>query len=142
MYLNFRWLMARLPAQSKVIVWAATTHVAKELSGVGGAEVGLGTSREGGEGGIDAERGDGRVALERDAEPVPGQGLPTWLLGIEGPASRLAQALRLGAPPVLTRIEGNLCSVDVRTVLRAEDDQLQDAIEAAVLGVRGPSKAD
>jgi len=38
MYLNFQWLMARLPARSKVIVWAATTHVAKELSGVSGAE--------------------------------------------------------------------------------------------------------
>jgi len=38
MYLNFRWLLARLPAHSKVIVWAATTHVAKELSGVSGAE--------------------------------------------------------------------------------------------------------
>jgi erythromycin esterase-like protein len=38
MYSNFRWLMARLPAQSKVIVWAATTHAAKELSGVSGAE--------------------------------------------------------------------------------------------------------
>jgi erythromycin esterase-like protein len=38
MYLNFRWLMARLPAHSKVIVWAATTHVAKELSGVSGSE--------------------------------------------------------------------------------------------------------
>jgi erythromycin esterase-like protein len=38
MYLNFRWLMARLPAHSKVIVWAATTHVAKDLSGVSGSE--------------------------------------------------------------------------------------------------------
>ena len=38
MYLNFRWLMARLPARSKVIVWAATTHVAKDLSGVSGDE--------------------------------------------------------------------------------------------------------
>jgi erythromycin esterase-like protein len=38
MYLNFRWLMARLPAHSKVIVWAATTHVAKDLSGVSGDE--------------------------------------------------------------------------------------------------------
>lgn len=34
MYLNFQWLASRLPAHSKVIVWAATTHVAKDLSGV------------------------------------------------------------------------------------------------------------
>ena len=38
MYLNFRWLLSRLPGHSKVIVWAATTHVAKDLSGVDGDE--------------------------------------------------------------------------------------------------------
>jgi len=66
---------------------------------------------------------------------VPGIGLATWLLAIEGPASRLAEAMRSGDPPVLTRVEENLCCVDLRTVLRGEDDQLQDAIEAAVLAV-------
>ena len=34
MYLNFRWLLSRLPSHSKVIVWAATVHTAKDLSGV------------------------------------------------------------------------------------------------------------
>jgi erythromycin esterase-like protein len=38
MFTNFRWLMARLPPDSKVIVWAATTHVAKDLTGVSGSE--------------------------------------------------------------------------------------------------------
>jgi erythromycin esterase-like protein len=38
MYHNFKLLMSRLPAGSKVIVWAATTHVAKSLSGVPGQE--------------------------------------------------------------------------------------------------------
>ena len=38
MYLNFRWLISRLPAHSKVIVWGATTHVAKDLGGVPGLE--------------------------------------------------------------------------------------------------------
>lgn len=38
MYLNFRWLLSRLPTQSKVIVWAATMHVAKDLSGVSGLD--------------------------------------------------------------------------------------------------------
>ena len=38
MYTNLQWLMARLPAHSKVIVWAATNHVAKQLSGVSGSE--------------------------------------------------------------------------------------------------------
>jgi erythromycin esterase-like protein len=36
MYLNFQWLLPRLPRHSKVIVWAATVHVAKDLSGVSG----------------------------------------------------------------------------------------------------------
>jgi erythromycin esterase-like protein len=31
-------LMSRLPANSKVIVWAATTHVAKDLSGMPGQD--------------------------------------------------------------------------------------------------------
>jgi erythromycin esterase-like protein len=38
MYLNFQWLLSRLPRNSKVMVWAATVHVAKELSGVDGFE--------------------------------------------------------------------------------------------------------
>ena len=38
MYLNFRWLQSRLPAHSKVIVWGATTHMAKDLSAVPGLE--------------------------------------------------------------------------------------------------------
>ncbi len=36
MYLNFRWLMSRLPPRSKVIVWTATVHAAKQLSSVPG----------------------------------------------------------------------------------------------------------
>lgn len=39
MYLNFRWLLARLPSHRKVIVWAATTHVAKDLHTVSGSEI-------------------------------------------------------------------------------------------------------
>jgi len=38
MYLNFQWLLAQLPAHSRVIVWAANTHVAKDLSGVSGED--------------------------------------------------------------------------------------------------------
>jgi len=37
MYLNFEWLLARLPAHRKVI-WAANVHLAKDLSGVSGEE--------------------------------------------------------------------------------------------------------
>ena len=38
MYRNFQWLMSRLPAHSKVIVWSATTHIAKNLSEVPGQQ--------------------------------------------------------------------------------------------------------
>lgn len=36
MYLNFKWLFSQLPPHSKVIVWAATVHVAKDLTGING----------------------------------------------------------------------------------------------------------
>jgi len=38
MYLNFQWLLSRLPGHSKVIIWAATVHAAKDLSGARGFE--------------------------------------------------------------------------------------------------------
>ena len=38
MYLNYRWLFGRLPPHSKVIVWAATVHTAKDLSSAEGCQ--------------------------------------------------------------------------------------------------------
>jgi L-seryl-tRNA(Ser) seleniumtransferase len=67
---------------------------------------------------------------------LPGQALPTTLLVLEGPASRLAQALREGEPPVLARIEADACCIDPRTVLKGEDETLLDALEASYLKVR------
>ena len=61
---------------------------------------------------------------------VPGHGLPTVLVAIHGPASRLAAALRRGDPPVMARIENDLCCLDPRTVLKGEDEMLIDAVEA------------
>jgi L-seryl-tRNA(Ser) seleniumtransferase len=69
---------------------------------------------------------------------APERGLPTVLLAIEGPASRLAAALRRGDPPVLARVEDGRCAIDFRTVLRGQDDVLTDAIEAAVSGLSPP----
>ena len=63
---------------------------------------------------------------------VPGHGLPTVLLAIEGPASRIANALRSGEPPVIARIEDGACCIDPRTVLKGEDEELIDLIEVAV----------
>ncbi len=85
--------------------------------------------------GVECERVEGASAVGGGS--LPGHELPTVLLALPGPASRVAAALRQGDPPVLARIEADRCCVDLRTVLRGQDDQLQDAIEAAVLAVRG-----
>ena len=62
---------------------------------------------------------------------LPGHGLPTVLLSLAGPASRLAAALRHGEPPVIARIEKDACCLDPRTVLKGEDETLIDAVEVA-----------
>jgi L-seryl-tRNA(Ser) seleniumtransferase len=90
--------------------------------------------------GVEAERLDASSAAGGGS--LPGHELATVLLALPGPASRLAAALRRGEPPVLARIEGGRCCIDLRTVLRGQDDQLQDAIEAAVLAVAGPPSAE
>ncbi|MFI4978565.1 MAG: L-seryl-tRNA(Sec) selenium transferase, partial [Solirubrobacterales bacterium] len=66
---------------------------------------------------------------------VPGHRLPTVLLSIAGPASRLAAALRHGEPPVVARIEKDACCLDPRTVLKGEDETLIDAVEVAYRAV-------
>jgi len=66
---------------------------------------------------------------------LPGHGLPTTLVALGGPASRLAAALRHGDPPVIARIEKDACCLDPRTVLKGEDEQLIDAVEAAAKSV-------
>jgi L-seryl-tRNA(Ser) seleniumtransferase len=67
---------------------------------------------------------------------VPGHRLPTMLVALEGPASRLAAALRRGDPPVIARIENDACCLDPRTVLRGEDETLIDAVEVAARSLR------
>ncbi|HEY5033829.1 MAG TPA: L-seryl-tRNA(Sec) selenium transferase [Candidatus Dormibacteraeota bacterium] len=67
---------------------------------------------------------------------VPGHGIPTMLVALEGPASRLATALRRGDPPVIARIENDACCLDPRTVLRGEDETLIDAVEVAARSLR------
>jgi L-seryl-tRNA(Ser) seleniumtransferase len=67
---------------------------------------------------------------------VPGHALPTTLVALEGPASRLATALRRGDPPVIARIENDACCLDPRTVLKGEDETLIDAVEVAARSLR------
>jgi len=67
---------------------------------------------------------------------LPGHGLPTVLLALAGPASRMSAALRNGRPPVIARIEAGACCLDPRTVLKGEDEDLIDAVEAAFKSLR------
>ncbi len=67
---------------------------------------------------------------------MPGHGLPTVMLALVGPASRLSAALRHGRPPVIARIEDGACCLDPRTVLKGEDEELIDAVEAAVKSLK------
>jgi L-seryl-tRNA(Ser) seleniumtransferase len=57
--------------------------------------------------------------------------VPTVLLALAGPASRLSAALRRGDPPVIARIEKDACCLDPRTVLKGEDEIMLDAVEVA-----------
>jgi L-seryl-tRNA(Ser) seleniumtransferase len=84
--------------------------------------------------GLAASLLDGGSAVGGGA--LPGEELPTVLVALPGPASRLAAALRSGQPPVIARIEADLCCLDPRTVLEGEDETLLDAVEAAALKVR------
>ena len=87
-----------------------------------------------------ADRGVGSGLLEAESAAgggsLPERGLRTWLLALDGPASRLATALRRGDPPVLARIEADRCCIDPRTVLRGEDETLVDCLEAAAALIR------
>jgi L-seryl-tRNA(Ser) seleniumtransferase len=82
-----------------------------------------------------AERGVESELIEADSAvgggSVPERGLPSVLLALGGPASKLAAALRRGTPPVIARIEADRCCIDARTILRGEDEVLVDCLEAA-----------
>ena len=86
------------------------------------------------------ERGVGATLVDGESAvgggSVPGHGLPTVLLALTGPASRLAAALRHGDPPVIARIDKDACCLDPRTVLKGEDEVLIDVVEVAAKGLR------
>jgi L-seryl-tRNA(Ser) seleniumtransferase len=79
--------------------------------------------------GVETELIDGGSAVGGGS--LPEHALPTVLLAIKGPASRLVTALRHGDPPVIARVDGDRCCLDPRTVLKGEDETLIDAVEVA-----------
>jgi L-seryl-tRNA(Ser) seleniumtransferase len=66
---------------------------------------------------------------------LPEHPIPSVLLAIKGPASRLLTELRRGDPPVIARIENDQCTIDPRTVLKGEDETLVDCIEVAAKAI-------
>jgi L-seryl-tRNA(Ser) seleniumtransferase len=60
---------------------------------------------------------------------APGVGLASAAVAV---ATRLAAVLRGGRPPVVGRVEGDRCLLDLRTVAAGEDEVLVAAVVAAV----------
>jgi L-seryl-tRNA(Ser) seleniumtransferase len=67
---------------------------------------------------------------------LPGHSLPTWRLGLP---ETMADPLRRGTPPVVTRLEDGRCWCDLRTVLPAQLPRLQAAITAAYAALSSPT---
>ena len=84
--------------------------------------------------GVETELVEGASAVGGGS--LPEHPVPTVLLAIAGPASRLATALRRGVPPVIARVENDQCCLDPRTVLKGEDEDLVDAVEVAAASIR------
>jgi len=71
---------------------------------------------------------------------TPEQTLPSWGLTLDG-GQRLLDALRLGSPPVVGRIEDDAVVLDLRTVLHRQDGDLEAAIAAAYRSSDGTQPA-
>jgi L-seryl-tRNA(Ser) seleniumtransferase len=67
---------------------------------------------------------------------LPGHSLATWRIGLP---EALAEPLRRGAPPVVTRLEAGRCWCDLRTVPPAQIPRLQAAIAAAYAALSSPT---
>ncbi len=63
---------------------------------------------------------------------TPEQSIPTWAIALESPdVVETERRLRAGEPPVVARIENDRLMLDLRTVLREEEDELAVALRAA-----------
>jgi L-seryl-tRNA(Ser) seleniumtransferase len=75
------------------------------------------------EAGVEASVVEGRSAVGGGS--LPGETLPTYLVGVEHPApDRLAAQLRGADPPVVARIEADRLVLDPRTVLPDQEEIL------------------
>ncbi len=62
---------------------------------------------------------------------APGVELPGWALALP---ERCAELLRAGSPPVMARLSGGRCLVDLRAISPARDADLAAAVHAALAG--------
>jgi L-seryl-tRNA(Ser) seleniumtransferase len=62
----------------------------------------------------------------------PTSKIPSVALELRGNASRLEEKLRRGLPSVIGRITSDCVYIDLRTMLPAEDDELIEALKAAL----------
>jgi L-seryl-tRNA(Ser) seleniumtransferase len=79
--------------------------------------------------GLSADVVDGSSAIGGGS--APGVELPTRLVAIRAPASRLEAALRAQRPPVIARIENDGVVLDLRTVFPDDDALLGDLVTRA-----------
>jgi len=65
---------------------------------------------------------------------LPEESLPTRLVAVKPPyaVEEFARRLRLAAPPLLGRVEGEYFLIDMRTVLPSLDTALLQVVENAV----------
>lgn len=61
---------------------------------------------------------------------TPEQSLPSWLVALPGDAAAVERQLRLGDPPVISRIEDGHALLDPRTVFPAEEDALMARLQS------------
>jgi L-seryl-tRNA(Ser) seleniumtransferase len=81
--------------------------------------------------GLKAEVIEGRSLVGGGATPE--QPLPTWLIALAGPnPAGLEKRLRQSDPPVIARIENDRVVLDLRTVLREEEEELAKALKQAL----------
>ncbi|MGA2112293.1 MAG: L-seryl-tRNA(Sec) selenium transferase [Anaerolineales bacterium] len=80
--------------------------------------------------------GQGQVLESRSTiggGSLPEESLPTFCLALDTPhPQKLMERLRTGSPPVIARIEGDRVLLDPRTILPAQEQDLQSALRSAM----------
>ncbi len=132
-------------AVDRIPLWAMIAAPLDELSARAEAMAAVLRS----EMGLDARGGAVRGLHRRRQRPDPGdpvrgrRGLPAVPVpDREGSEAAWAEALRLGDPPVVGRVQKGRVLLDLRTVARDQEPRLLDAVRRVCQDRRLPRKAD